>query len=160
MNLSINVRRWRQTRLLYATAATALFKATSWCSSFNRRNRFVTHNCITNHICRTSKDTDSRLSWTRGSLEGTSKYVWNSKQVVWHFCSICGAIICWTGLGSIGMNVRCLDDIPQFVPESTNVKNFNGATQMPGESPAKLLASGVCLRWITYVEFRKLTSLE
>ena len=93
-------------------------------------------------ICRRSSEADKPFRWTKGSLEETKKYEWNSKKVAWHFCSTCGVVLLWEGMGSIGLNVRCLDEFAQLDLKTIKLDKYDGANLIPGDSPAKLQKAG------------------
>ena len=93
-------------------------------------------------VCSNSPEEDNPLKWTKGSPEETAKYEWNSKQVTWHFCQTCGAILIWKGFGCIGVNARCLDEFAKLDLKTIKLDTFDGANQIPGDPPAKLQRAG------------------
>lgn len=60
---------------------------------------------------------------------------------------MCGVILLWNGFGKIGINARCLDDVTEADFEKVKMIKFDGATQVPGDSPAKQQKAGTSRRF-------------
>lgn len=93
------------------------------------------------------KEAKNPFKWTKGSFDETAKYIWNTKQATYHFCPTCSILILWNGLGGIvGVNIRCFDDFSKIDLDNFKMVKANGAKDVPGEAPAKVLKrlAGMC----------------
>ncbi|KZW00857.1 hypothetical protein EXIGLDRAFT_123646 [Exidia glandulosa HHB12029] len=49
------------------------------------------------------------LTFTKGSFDDLTKYIWNSKTA-WHaFCPVCGIAVGGQFMGNYGINMRCFE---------------------------------------------------
>lgn len=88
---------------------------------------------------RYGKEAEYPFRWTKGSFDEAAKYVWNSKEAIWHFCPTCSVLLLWKGIRTFGVNIRCFDDFSKIDLDNFKMVKYDGANNIPGEAPAEML---------------------